>query len=380
MYLVALVLFLVVLLTGCGGSDSPTGDPTDENGNDLEELEESYDPINFRVTSVLGTTHPIAVNFYIPMYEQIEEMSEGKITFDVFWSAEIVELGGETDALLNGIVDMAWPVCPTYEPTKYILGEVAMLPLSESDAEIGTKAWQYLLESDVELQDGKTYYQLMFEENGVKGITSSAISDRYNIGKVGSGFDSVATIQNMKLRTAARTHQLYAEAIGCTTVTMPGPDLFDGLSRGTIDAAAIWVADWPNYGLDQLFDYNLEGVNLGHFPQVFAMTQEKWDSLHPEVQSIILEAANDNYLNAGKNINAARDDVASNAKAEFVHVDDLPAGVSELLKDGIVEVWYQYIELLESEGHPGMELAMLWRDCVVQAGGTVPDEIMQLGQ
>jgi TRAP-type C4-dicarboxylate transport system substrate-binding protein len=333
---------------------------------------------DFRITSHLSPSHKLYTNFYEPLYKYIEEATGGKVTFTVFWAGELVDLGQESDALLDGLVDMAWPISPIYEGDKMKLTEVVTLPLTQSNSAVASEAWKLLLESEVPLVNGKTFREYTFDDLGIK-VLGPTISEAYTIGTVNKDFNTIDSIKSMKLRTGSRSQQLFTTTLGASAITMPAADLFDSLSRGALDGAFLWVPDWPNYGLQNLFSKALEGLNCGHFPSVFAMSQTRWDSLQPELQQLLVEGANKFRLSGGQGVVDSYAEVKEEAIAmgvEFVQLGELPQDVQEYFQDAMVKTWEDYIALLESEGLPGKELCLLWRDLVVQAGGEVPEAVM----
>lgn len=272
----------------------------------------------------------------------------------------------------------AEPFSPTYEGDKMPMAEVTLLPLTKSDCSIATEAWKLLLESDVILQDGMTFRQMTFDKYDLK-VFAPTISETYTIGTVNKEFNSIDKIKSMKLRTSSRSQQLYTEALGCSAITMPAADLFDALSRGALDGAFLWIPDWPNFGLQNLFTNACEGLNIGHFPSVLAMTQERWDDLQPELKQLIIESVEKYRVSGAKGVVDAYEKVKKEAEnVEFIHLSELPNDVQTYLIDAMEQTWYDYINLLETEGLPGTEVCRLWRDCIKEAGGEVPEGINNL--
>lgn len=353
------VLFLV--LVSCSSADAGV----------------EWKPVNFKVTSHLSTKHNLYTNFYDKVAKYVTEKTGGAVTFDVFWAGELVELGGETDALISGVVDMAWPISPVYEATKMPISEVTVLPLTNSDSSIASEAWRLMLENDTPIADGKTYYDYMFGQNGLK-VFAPVISETYVMATTKIAFDNVPAIKALKMRTAARPQTMYTNAIGCANVTLPGADVFDALNRGTIDGAVMWVADWPNFGLEKQFKYAMEGLNLGHFPSVFAMSQKGWDALQPELQNLIIEAIDLYRVEGSKAIVETTQQVkktATESGVSFIHVDNLSADVKALLTTAMAKTWTDYIAQLEGENRPGKIICQIWKDCVIKAGGAVPEGV-----
>lgn len=335
---------------------------------------------NFRVTSALSASHGQWQGFFKPWMEEVEKRSDGRITFTPFLSGELVKATNEPDALKQGIVQIAAPLLPTYDPSAFPMSEVPMLPLAKSSPKIGSMALKALIESDVPLMDGKTFAELEYGANGLVAIPIT-ISEEYSISTTGHRFESVDDVKSVTLRTPSRIHEMYAKNVGINSITMPTFDLFDALSRGALDGSFLFISDWTGYGFDELFKYTVTDVNLGHFASAMAMTQKQWNELPEDLQNIMLEAAGEQVGKGAQLWVDRRESIIRDTQedgAEFVSVHDLPPAVEEHLMSGMEQTWFDYIEMLEEKGLPGTELARLWRDIVIEQGGDVPEAIHDL--
>jgi hypothetical protein len=70
--------------------------------------------------------------------------------------------------------------------------------------------------------------------------------------------------------------------------------------------------------------------------------------------------------------------VNEEAGGEFVSFNDIDPAVQDHLLAGVEDTWNGYIDLLEENDQPGKDVALLWRDLLVEAGGSVPDEVAAL--
>ena len=339
--------------------------------------EESF---NFRVTSALSASHGLMQGFYEPWMEAVEKRSEGRITFTTFLSGELVKATNEPDALKQGIVQIAAPLLPTYDPSAFPMSEVPMLPLAKTSPKIASLALKALIESDVPLKDGKTFAEMEYGANGLVAIPAT-ISEEYSISTTGHRFETVEDVKSVTLRTPSRIHEMYAKNVGINTITMPTFDLFDALSRGALDGSFLFISDWTGYGFDELFTYTVTDLNLGHFASAMAMTQDQWKEIPEDLQQIMLDAASEQVEVGAQLWVDRRESIIRDTKengAEFVSVYDLQPEVRDLLLSGMEQTWFDYIDMLEEQGLPGMELARLWRDIVIEQGGDVPEAIHDL--
>ncbi|MGM0900360.1 MAG: TRAP transporter substrate-binding protein DctP [Bacillota bacterium] len=375
-YFLLSILFLAFsVLAACGG-ESASNDGESKNGDSSS----SNEKIKLRVTSALAPTHGQWEGFFVPWMDQVMEESDGRVEFVTFTSGELVEAGNELDALNEGTVDIAAPLLPIYDPQRFPLSEVSMLPLTSSDPIIAGRAYNKLVTSDHKFSNGKTFQEMEYGEHGLKAF-GPTISQEYSISTTGLEFNSTTDLKKAKLRTPSRIHEIYSKHVGINSVTMPTFDLFDAMSRGAIDGSYLFIADWTGYGFQDLFKYTVQGINLGHFGSVLAMTEEKWNSIPEDIQQIMIKAMDD-HRDAGSQLWIDRSaEIIESTKAEgakFVQLEDVNPEVKQTLEDGLVKTWHDFIDLLEEQGEPGKEVAILWRDYIIEEGGTVPEEVMDL--
>jgi TRAP-type C4-dicarboxylate transport system substrate-binding protein len=355
----------LTLVTACGG-DGGSG------GGDGE-------AVTLRVASGLSDQHAWWSDGMVPWMEQVEKLTDGQVTFETYTGGELVEVPDEIEAVQNGTVDISL-MLPIYTPDQFPMSEVTMLPIAESDSVVASQAWKALLESDEELSDGKTYYESQFGDQGLK-VWPLSTTEPYVISTTGQELDSVSAVEGLALRTPSRIHDMYAKTAGIDSVTIPAVEMFDALSRGAFDGSFYSIADWSGYGFQDLFKYTLTDINFGHSNGLIGMTQDTWDGLSPEVQDAMQQAYEENFeAGAEEWVNRTEEMIKVNEEAggEFVSFNDLDPAVQEHLLAGVGETWNGYIELLEENDQPGKDVALLWRDLLVEAGATVPDEVASL--
>ncbi len=348
-----------------------------DNGNTAEGEGGGGEVITLRAATGLSSQHAWWSDNMVPWMERVEELTDGQVQFETFSGGELVSVPNEGDAVLNGTIDVGL-VLPIYQPAQYPMAEVTMLPLAKSDAHIGSNAWKALLNSDVELQDGKTYSEMQFDKYKVFPISTT---QEYSISTTGKEFNSVEDVKGTSLRTPSRIHEMYSEKVGINSVTMPAVEMYDALSRGAFDGSYYSIADWSGYGFGELFKYTITGVNFGHFNAFIGMSQEKWDEMPENVQEAMTKA-NEEIFSPGAQewIDRSEEAIAKNKEegGKFVEFSTLDQGVQDAINEGIEQTWMDYSELLEEQGLPGQKLTKLWRDIIIEQGGDVPEELKDI--
>lgn len=364
-------VILSFVLIACGGKD--------DNSNDAESSAMD-EKVNLRISSGLADTHQWILGYFNPMLDEVSEKLGDNFEYDLFTSEELVETTEELEALNSGTIDIAIPLHPIYDPERFPLAEVTMLPVLESDVEIATEAFNELILSDDEFMDGMSYREYVYEQHDLK-VLPMVSTQPYVISTTNQSINSVDDLKGLKLRSGARVHDLFLKNLNASPISLPFPDLYDGLSKGTLDGTALAIPDWTSYGIEKLFSFTLEGINLGHYSAVTAMKKDTWDSLPDEAKDAF-EKASQNQLQSGiDNWYDVNEDVVEMSKengAEFVDVSEVDEELQSLFTESIGETWEQWIEDVEKQDFPAKEAAILWRDLFIEAGGTVPDSVLDI--
>lgn len=374
---VGMMLSLFLVLAACSSTNQAADTTNNNEGSTSGETNQSSETITLRAASGLGAKHQWWEGTMVPWMERVEELTEGQVQFETFPGGSLVAVPDEADAILSGIIDIGI-MLPIYQPDQYPMAEISMLPLAHSDTVIASKAWRELIESDIELADGKTYSQLQFPKFKVFPI---ATTEEYSISTTGHEFHTVNDIKGTTLRTPSRIHEMYSSKIGINSITMPAVEIYDALSRGAFEGAFYSIADWSGYGFQDLFRYTLRGINFGHFNALIAMTPETWDSLPANVQEAMEQAYEDVFIPGAEELMRRSTVMVEENTADggkFVEFSTLDQEVQDLFYQGIEETWIDYAELLNNQGLPGTELVKLWRDLIVKHGGDVPTAVKSI--
>lgn len=368
------VLSALLVLSACGGEDA---------GKEKEPGKEpsSVETKRLRASSGVPDKHFWHRGFFEPLTTAVQEGSNGEVEFELFTAGELVGLGSELDALTSGSIDVALTLMPPYDPQRFPYTEVVMLPMLDSDAIIATKAMSNMMKSDREIMDGKTYYELEFGDKGLVAFANTA-TEPYLLSTTKQKFESASDFSEaIRVRTASRVHEILAKELGITGQSMPISDAYDALSRNALDGIIYNAPDWIAFGLDELIKHTITGVNLGHFVGHTAMTQKTWDSLSPETQKLFEEKAEE-FMHSGAVLTAGEteENIEANLEkgGELTPFSDLNADVQELLEKAVVSAWTDWIDNLEDQNLAGKEMAMLWRDMLVDAGAVLPQEILDI--
>lgn len=386
----ALALLMSLSLVACGGSNTPGTEAPNTSKAQTEESSAAgggansygYDvsgekPLEIVMTSALNNTHCCYAGFYEPFMALVTEMSDGKITWETYLAGELVEGGKEYDGLRDGIANVAMPLTPIYDTSRFPAGDIGQLPVKVSTSEIVSNAYVDLLSSEEIIADGKTFNELYFEDNGVHFIAHNNPPGNA-ISTTTKDITSMSSWEGLIIRTSSRPQQFLASELGIVPLNVTAYDLYDTLSRGTADGGFQQIPDWASYGLDELYKYAIEGLSFGHFTAGMGWSKSFWDSLPAVYQQIITDAADKVRPDGCAYWDAKTDEVKATVEGnggKFVEYTTLPQDLQDKVNAACVNAWVSYATMLEESGVPGAKICKLWRDCMVNNGAEMLDGV-----
>ncbi len=214
-----------------------------------------------------------------PWMEKVEKDSGGRIKFEAY---PAMQLGGTPvqlyDQARDGVVDIVWTL-PANTAGRFPRIEVFELPFMMNNAEATSKAyWEYF----------QTQCPDEFKETQVIALHVHGPGMFHSVSKQ---IKSVADLKGMKVRGPTRQITKMLGSVGATPVGMPLPQIPDALSKGTIEACVIPWEVVPSVKVHELTKFHSEFDNtagaLYTTTFVMAMNKTKYDSLAPDLKSVI---------------------------------------------------------------------------------------------
>lgn len=329
----------------------------------------------FIISTGLGKPHLWVGAHMDPFADAIEQASNGEITFTRFYAGELSAVGRELDSLNSGTIQVAAPLLAPYHEGRFPLSDVTQLPTYGTDSPMVTRAFQKLLDSDVELKDGKTFYEYEITDKGIRAWALGATAP-YSISTVKKVFKEPEDLRGVPLRAGSALHTIMLEKLGATPVTMPGSQAFEAASRGTIEGLVIAISDWPSYSLQQLLRHSIVDVSIGHWESYLAVSNEMWDQLTDEQKKLWDETARaigaKNAEQWEARVGTVKDESISKDGGSFVSINDLSPAMKEHIDKAAAATWTTWIEKTEANGHPAKAAAKLYAEFIQAEGAKLP--------
>ena len=290
----ATALGLTLAISACaeeggGKDDSATGDGV-AYGAPLEDWKAAFadvDPITVNAQSSAPEGSPVG-KMYEDYFKEVEEWSDGKITFEIAFSNAVAETLEVDDALRDGRLDMG-NVLYVYEADQYpfnaALGDASFIgdqAPAINPLQLHGAMNQIALESD--------QFASELEEQGLVPILPWFSGDANGI-ECSEARSSMADFKGVQTVAAGRVNSLELKALSAAPVSMPYTELFEALQRGTVDcslnsmrvASLMGLIDIsPNFTID-------ETVGLSKTPGGWLVSKNFWDELPLVAQQLLFD-------------------------------------------------------------------------------------------
>ncbi len=273
-FLSVMAVSSMVLLSACsgGGGSTATGGKAESGG--------SGEAITLKVGHTLSETSHYQEGM-LKFQELVDEKTDGSVKIEVFPNGS---LGAERDMIEGlgvGSVDM---VLTSTGPMSGFAPEVTVvdLPFLFRDAEHAHKVLDGKIGQDLSAKVEETMgvKTLAWWENGFRNVTTAK-----------TPIEKPEDLKGIKIRTMeSDIHMDSFSAMGAQPTPMAFTELFTALQQGTIDAEENPV---PVIMTSRFFEVQDHLTMTRHFynPSLLMMSQAKFDTLSPDQQKAVEEAA-----------------------------------------------------------------------------------------
>jgi TRAP-type transport system periplasmic protein len=286
--------------------------------------------------------------FLLPWAKKIEAQSNGRVRIDMFPS---MQLGGTPanlyDQVLKGVADIAW-IVPSATPGRFPLIETFELPFTASSrAAVNSAALQDFAQQHL-MQEFRDVRPLCFwaHDGGV-------IHAKKQVGKL-------EDLKDLRLRAPTRLAGDAVRALGANPVSMPVPQITEGLIQRIIDGCLLPWEVVPTVRVQELAKYHTElpgSPALYTATFVLAMNKAKYDALPGDLKAVF-------DANSGKAASAVAgqlwDEEAASAlaaiKARGNPITTVTADEAARWRKAIEPVTDAWVKQLKDRGHDGRKL------------------------
>lgn len=281
--LFGLLIALVLILAACGGSEPASNDNANNNDNNTSENNESAsnetgEKKTLRVSIGVNDRHP---QFEGAMkFKELVESQTDDFNIEVYHSGQVADDRAAIEMLQFGTLEIT---IPSTSPLVNFVKEYGVfdLPFTIPSGEVADTVLDGPFGQKMfDLLEPQGLVGLAWWENGFRNLTNSV-----------RPVEKIEDLRGLKIRTME--NQIHLDAwreLGANPSPMAFPELFAGLQQGTMDGQENPYPTILLSNFNEVQDY-LSGTNHVYTPFIFLFSKQIWDTLTPEQQEILTDAA-----------------------------------------------------------------------------------------
>jgi len=252
-----------------------------------------------RVADYLPPNHPTYEHGLKVFFEKIKDRLGDRVKFEYFPAEQLGKAQDLLNSLQSGVVGMAI-VVPSYTAEKMPRVSVTELPGLYSTSCDGTKSVLKAIQDNGVLADDfrrnriHPFMGFMYQPTDLLSSSRKIVE--------------VADWQGYKARAPGGPTEIAIRELGGVPVKISVPDLYQAMSRGTVDGAMLVATSIPNYSLDSIVKSVTTGFSLGSVSTFYAVSDATWATLPPDVRAAIDAAGVEASMNLCESLDKLESD------------------------------------------------------------------------
>jgi TRAP-type C4-dicarboxylate transport system substrate-binding protein len=306
----------------------------------------AQEKIKLRVGDIYPVGHYMAEALAKTWMKEVQARLPGRVEFEYFPAGQ---LGKGQDFLAltqNGVVDVGL-VVPALVPDRLPLSAVAELPGSFSQGCQGTHAYWSLAKGGIineqELKPNKVRLLLALVLPPYQIFTNSPIKDS-------------ASFQGKKIYATGGAKDLTVRAFGGVPMRMSTNEIYESLSRGTIDGGLMGYGTALAYKAEEFAKYATKNENFGAGIVTYAISVNKWNSLPEDVRTVLDEAGAEATMKACATIDAGVTKDMEKLEAAGVTLVAMPEADRKAVDENLAKISGEWAKELDARGRKGSEV------------------------
>jgi TRAP-type transport system periplasmic protein len=336
----SLVMILIIALTLC--SCAPAAVTPSAPAATTQPAAPPAQVIKLTSTCYLPTAH-----IFTPMMDEwgkeIMKRSNGRVEITYFPGGTLLSPAKVPDGLATGIADIGLSHIG-YNPGRFPESEALDLPLGYPTGWVGTYvANEFFTKYKPKEWDKITL--LVASGSNTTGVFTAKKAVR-----------KLEDFKGLTLRGAGEIADAVA-ALGGTPRDMPMGDVYDSMSKGTVDGVLVALETLKSFKIAEVAKYNTFCWPVGNMYTFYvAMNTDKWNALPADIKKIFNDVDQeyiDKYALAWNQINKGGTEYSKSLGNELI---TLSSDEAARWKAAVAPVMDKYVDKMVAKGFPAQEM------------------------
>lgn len=313
--------------------------------------------------TVLRVADSFPVGHYIVEYgtkywmENVTRLTGGAIEFQYYPAEQLGKLKDMLSLAQSGVADITY-VAPYAVSDKLPLSGVAELPQNFSTACAGTLAyWKLAKEGILAKQE--------YVQNNIRVLFAIVLPPYGGFYK--KNITSLKDLEGLKLRANGAPQELFLRRLKAVPVRIPTPEVYEALSRGTIDGVLFPATSIATYNLHTLAKSATIGENFGSVVVTYVISENLWKKLPENVQKAMTEVGETTTRRLCAMVDKDVDAAWEKLKQQGLSARTFTPAEHEIVVTQAGEVGVEWAQSLDKRGKPGTETLNAFREALTQS-------------
>lgn len=229
------------------------------------------------MSSWLPPRHPLVVNAFEPWAEEVERVTDGRVTVRIM-GKPLGSPPAHFDMARDGIADVTYGLHSFTEDNRFNRAQLGQFSFLGDDAITTSKAYWSIYGGDLDAAEEHTGTHLLGLFMHGPGLLHN------NLRKI----ETPADMAGMKIRVPGGYVAELVSSLGATPLFMSSPEVYEKLSRGVIDGVAFTYEAMTAFNLVDDIKYSMKVPGgIYNTTWFFVINEEKWNSLSAEDRTAI---------------------------------------------------------------------------------------------
>jgi TRAP-type C4-dicarboxylate transport system substrate-binding protein len=317
----------------------------------------AQEKITLRLADSLPAGHVIHELVAKPFMELVTRATNGQVIFQHFPSEQLGKAKDMAQLTAIGVADLAY-IVPSYSSDKFPLTAVAELPgIFDGECQ-GSLAFYRISHNGGVLESRE------FAPNQLRPLVTIALP-AYQIQLATSRVvKSAGDLAGLKIRTTGGAMDLMMRSINGIPVRMAAPEIYESLTRGTLDGMIFSYQSSVSYEFGKLLKSGTEGENFGTAILTYSMGENKFKSLPENVRKALVEAGEQTTREGCKRFEDGEKAATEKIKSQGMKVIAFGADDRKIFDTAFKAVAEDWVKDLDKRGKPGSEVFKAFTEAV----------------